>query len=177
MPDTGTIKINVKLIRYVFSSVNLKPVLSSQFNIIQFSHSVMSNSLQPHGLQHARLLCPSPTPRLYSNSCPSNQWCHPTTSSSVILFSSFLQSFQASGSFPVSQFFASGGQSIGASASASVLPMNIQELISFRMDYWICLQSKRLSRVISNTTVQKHLFFGTKLSLILLNTFNRRCGS
>ena len=126
MPDTGTIKINVKLIRYVFSSVNLKPVLSSQFNIIQFSHSVMSNSLQPHGLQHARLLCPSPTPRLYSNSCPSNQWCHPTTSSSVILFSSFLQSFPASGSFQMSQFILCG-PSIGASASTEVLSMDIQD--------------------------------------------------
>ena len=97
-----------------------------QFSSVQFSRSVVSDSLHPHGLQHARLPCPSPTPRACSNSCPSSQWCPPTISSSVIPFSSCLHSFPASGSFPVSQFFASDGQSIGASASASVLPMNIQ---------------------------------------------------
>ena len=103
---------------------------------VQFSHSVVSNSLQPRGLRHARLLCPSPTSRAYSNSHPSSQWDHPIISSSVIPFSSHHQSFPASGSFPVSQFFLSGGQSIGVSASASVLPMNIQDwLISFRMDW------------------------------------------
>ena len=102
---------------------------------VQFSHSVMSDSLQPHGLQHARPPCPSPTPGVYSNSCPLNWWCHPTISSSVIPFSSHLQSFPASGSFPVSQFFTSGGQSIGVSASASVLPVNTG-LISFRMDWF-----------------------------------------
>ena len=165
MSDTGTIKINVKLLRYVFSSVNLQPVLSSLFNIIQFSHSVMFNSLQPYGLQHTRLLCPSPTPGLYSNSCPSNQWCHSTTSSSVILFSSFLQSFPASGSFPVSQFSASHGQSIGVSASTSVLLMNTQDWSPLGWTSWISLRSKGLSRVFSNTTVQKHQFFSTQLSL------------
>ena len=121
----------------------------------QFSHSVMSNSLGPHGLQHARLPCPSPTPRACSNSCPSSQWCHPTISSSVVPFSSCLQSFPASGSFPMSQFFASGGQSTGVSASASVLPVNIQDWFPLGLTGWISLQSKGLSRVFSNTTVQK----------------------
>ena len=101
--------------------------LSSIWGSVQFSHSVVSNSLWPHGLQHVRPLCPSPTPRVYSNSCPLSRRCHPTISSSVIPFSSYLQSFPASGSFPTSQLFASGSQSIGASASASVLPMNIQD--------------------------------------------------
>ena len=131
---------------------------------VQFSLSVMSDSLRPHGLQHARLSCPSPTPRAYSNSCPSHQWCHPTISSSVIPFSSHLQSFPASGSFPMGQFFASGGQSIGASASASVLPMNIQDWFPLGLTGLISLQPKGFSRVFSNTTVQKHQFFGTQLS-------------
>ena len=129
----------------------------------QFSHSVMSNSLQPHGLQHARLLCPSPTPRHYSNSCPLSWWCHPTISSSVIPFSC-LHSFSASGSFPMSQFFASGGQSIGVSASTLVLPMNIQDWFPLGFAALI-LQSKGLSRVFSSTTAQKHQFFVTQLSL------------
>ena len=116
----------------------------------------MSNSLWPHGLQHARPPCPSPTPEACSNSCPSSRWCHPTISSSVIPFSSCLQSFLASGSFPRSQFFATGGQSIGASASASVLPMNVQDWFPWGLTSWISLQSKGLSRVFSNTTVQKH---------------------
>ena len=137
---------------------------SSQYSV-QFSRSVVSNSLWPHGLQHAKLPCPSPTPRVYSNSCPSSQWCHSTISSSVAPFSSPLQSFPASGSFSVSQFFASGGQSIGASASASVLPMNIHDWSPLGWTGWISLQSKGLSRVFSNTTVQKHQFFGTQLSL------------
>ena len=131
---------------------------------VQFSCSVMSNSLWPHGLQHIRPPCPSPTPRVYSNSCPSSLWCHPIISSSTVPFSSCFQSFRASGSFPVSQFFASGGQNIGASASASVLPMNIQDLFPLGWTGWISLQSKGLSRVFSNTTVQKHQFFGTQLS-------------
>ena len=114
----------------------------------------MSNSLRPHGLQHARPPCPSPTPRVYSDSCPLSRWCHPTISSSVIPFPSRLQSFPASGSFPVSQFFASGGQSCGVSASASVLPMNIQGWFPLGWTGWISLQSKELSRVFSNTTVQ-----------------------
>ena len=124
-------------------------------------------TLWPHGLQHAMLPGPSPTPRAYSNSCPSSQWCHPTISSSVIHFSSCLQSFPASGSFPVSQFFASGGQSIGASASASesVLPMNIQDWFPLGLTGLISFQSKGLSRVFSNTTVQKHQFLSAQLSL------------
>ena len=125
----------------------------------------MSDSLQPHGLQHARPPCPSPTPGVYSNSCPSSRWYHPTISSSVIPFSSHLQSLPASGSFPMSWFFASGGQSIRASASASVLPVNIQRWFPLGWTGWISLQSKGLSRVFSNTTVQKHQFFGTQLSL------------
>ena len=119
----------------------------------------MSNSLWPHGLQNTRFPCPSPTPRAYLNSCPLRQWCHPTISSSVIPFSSRLQSFPASGSFPVSQLFTSGGHSIGISASTSVLPMNIQDWFPLGWTGWISLQSKGLSRVFSNTTVQKHQFF------------------
>ena len=122
---------------------------------VQFSLSVVSTSLQTHGLQHARLPCPSPTPGPSSNSCPSSWWCHPTISSSVVPFFSCLQSFPASESFPKSQFFASGGQSIGVSASASVLPMNIQDWFPLGWTGWISLQSKGLSRVFSNTTVQK----------------------
>ena len=114
---------------------------------VQFSHSVKSNSLRSHGLQHARPPCPSLTPRVYSNSCPLSQWCHPTISSSVIPFSSCLQSFPASGSFPVSQFFALDGQSIGVSVLASVLPMNIQDWFPLGWTDWISLQSKGLSRV------------------------------
>ena len=102
---------------------------------VQFSHSVVSDSLRPHGLQHTKLLCPSPTPRACSNSCPWSWWCHPTTSSSVFPFFSCLQSFPASGSFPISQFFASSGQSIGASASASVLPMNIHDRFPLQLNY------------------------------------------
>ena len=131
---------------------------------VQFSHSVMSNSLRPHGLQHARLPCPSPAPRAYSNSYPSSQQYHPTISSSVIPFS-HLQSFPTSASFPMSQFFESGGQSIGVSASASLLPMNIQGYFPLGWTDWISLQSKGLSRVFSNTTVQKHQFFNVRLSL------------
>ena len=132
---------------------------------VQLSHSVVSNSLQSHGLQHARLPCPSPTPKACSNSCPSSRWCHPTIWSSVVPFSSCLQSFPASGSFPMSQFFAWGGQSIGVSASASGLPMNTQDWSPLEWTGWISLQSKGLSRVFSNTTVQKHQFFSTQLSL------------
>ena len=127
--------------------------------------SVASNSLWSHGLQHARLPCPSPIPRAYANSCPLSQWCHPTISSSVVPFSSCLQSFPASGSFPMSQFFLSGGQSIGISASTSVLPMNTQDWFPLGWTGWISLQSKGLSRVFSNTTVQKYRFFSAQLSL------------
>ena len=118
-----------------------------------------------HGLQHARFPCPLPTPKACSNSCPLSRWCHPTISSSVVPFSSCLQSFPASGSFPMSQFFTSGGQSTAASASASVLPMNIQNWSPLGWTGWISLQSKGLSRVFSNTTVQKHQFFGAQPSL------------
>ena len=126
--------------------------------------AMVAGTLLPHGLQHARLPCPSPTSGAYSNSCPSSQWCHPTISSSVIPLSC-LQSFPASGSFPMSQFFASGSQSIGVSATASVLPMNIQDWFPLGWTGWITLQSKGLSRVFSNTTFQKHQFFSTQLSL------------
>ena len=131
--------------------------------LVQFSHSVMSDSMQPLGLQYARPPCLSPTPRACSNSCPSSRWCHPTVSSSVVPFSSFLQSFPASGFFPVSQFFTSGGQSIGASASVSVLPMNIQDWFPLGWIGLISLQSKGLSRVFSNTTVQQHQFFSAQI--------------
>ena len=131
---------------------------------VQFSCSVVSDSLWPHGLQHARPPFPSPTPRVYSNSCPLSRWCHPTVSSSVIPFS-WLQSFPTSRSFHMSQFFASGGQNIGVSASPSVLPMNIQDWFPLGWTGWISLQSKGLSRVLSNTTVQKHQFFNAQLSL------------
>ena len=132
---------------------------------VQFSPSTMSNSLRPHGLQHATLPGPSPFPRTCSNSCPLSQWCHPTISYSVIPFSSCLQSFPASGTFPVSQFFTSGGQSIGVLASAPVLPMNyVQGWFPLGWTSWISLQSKELSRVFSNTTVQKQQFFGAQLS-------------
>ena len=137
---------------------------SSNTCSVQFSHSVVSDSLWPHGLQHARLPCSSPTLRAYTNSCPSSRWYHPTISSSVIPVSSLLQSFPASGSFPASQFFASGGQSIGVSASTSVLPMNIQDWFPLGLTGWISLQSKGLSRVFSNTIVQKHQFFSVQLS-------------
>ena len=132
---------------------------------VQFSRSIMSDSLRPHGLQHARLPWPSPTPEVYSNSCPLSRWCHPTISSSVVLFSSRLQSFPTSGSFQMSHFFASGGQSIGVSASASVLLMNTQDWSPLGWTGWISLQTKGLSRVFYNTTVQKHLFLGVWLYL------------
>ena len=125
---------------------------------VQFSHSAMFNSLWSHGLQHARPPCPSPTPGAYSNSCPLSRWCHPTISSSVIPFSC-PQSFPALESFQMSQFFTSGGQSIGVSSSTSVLPMNTQDWSLLGWTGWISLQSKGLSTVFSNTTVQKHQFF------------------
>ena len=126
---------------------------------VQFGRSVVSASLRPHGPQHAKPPCPSPTPGVYSNSCPLSWWCHLTISSSLVPFSSHLQSFPESGSYPMSQFFVSGGQRIGVSASASVLPMNIQDWFPSGWPGWISLQSKGLSRVFSNTTVQKHQFF------------------
>ena len=128
----------------------------------------MSDSLRPHGLQHTRLPCPSPTLGAYSNSCPSSEWCHATISSSVVPFSSCLQAFLASGSFPMSQFISSGGQRIGASASTSVLPMNIQDWSPLGWTGWISLLSKGLSSVFSNTTVQMYQLFGAQLFLVQL---------
>ena len=135
-----------------------------QFSSVRFSRSVVSDSLRPHESQHARLPCPSPTPGIHSDSRPSSRWCHPTISSSVVPFSSRLQLFPASGSFPMSQFFASGGQRIGTSVSASVLPMNIQDWFSLGLTGLIS-QAKGLSRVFPNTTVQKHQFFSAQPSL------------
>ena len=139
-------------------------VLQQWVSYLLFS-TVRSDSLWPHGLQHSRLPCLSPSPRACSNSCPSSQWCHPTISSSVIPFSSSLKSSPASGSFQMSQLFTSGGQSIGDSASESVLPINIQDWFPLGLTGWISLQSKGLSRVSSNTTVQKHQYVSTQLSL------------
>ena len=145
----------------------LKNMLIHSHTISQFSHSVVSDSLQPHESQHARPPGPdpSPTPGGYSNSCPLSCWCHPTLSSSVTPFSSRLQSFPASGSFQMRQLFSSGGQSIGVSVSASVLPMNVQDWFPLGWTDWISLLSKGLSRVFSNTTVQKHQFFSASFML------------
>ena len=134
------------------------------FSLVQFSRSVVFNSLRPHELQHARPPCSSPTPRVYSNSCPSSRWCHPAISSSVDPFSYCPQSLPASESFPMSQLFTWGAQSIGVSALASVLPKKSQDWSPSEWTAWISLQSKRLSRVFSNTTVQKHQFFSAQLS-------------
>ena len=135
-----------------------------RFSSIRFSCLVMSDSLRPHELQHARLPCPSPTPRVYPNSCPLSRWCHPAISSSVVPFSC-PQSFPESGSFQMSQHFASGSQSTGVSASTWALPMNTQDWSPLGWTGWISLQFKGLSRVFSNTTVQKYQFFCTQLSL------------
>ena len=150
--------------------VHLRKKLNSLFcvemSFVQFSSSVISDSSWPHEPQHTRPLCPSAAPGVYPNSCPlSDEWCHPTMSSSVIPFSTCPQSFTASGSFQMTQLFGSGGQSIGVSASTSVLPMNTQDLSPLGWTGWISLQSKGLSRVFSNTTVQKHQFFSAQLSL------------
>ena len=142
------------------------PFLSEMFkklnciSSVQFSRSVVSDSLRPHESQHSRPPCPSPTLGVYSNSCPLSRWCHPAIWSSVVPFSSCPQSLPASGSFPTSQLVAWGGQSIGVSASATVLPMNTQDWFPLGWTGWISLPSKGLSRVFSNTTVQKHQFFG-----------------
>ena len=135
------------------------------FSSVQFSRSVVFDSLPPHELQHARPPCLSPTPRVHPNPCPSSRWCHPAISSFVVPFSSCPQSFPASGSFQMSQLFASGGQNIGVSSSASVLPMDIQDWFPLGWTGSISLQSRGLSRVFSNTTVQKHQFFSTQPSL------------
>ena len=141
---------------------------------LQFSHSVMSDSLWPHEQQHARPPCPSPTPRVHPNPCPLSQWCHPTISSSVIPFSSCPQSFPASGFFQMSQLSTSGGPSTGVSASTSVLPMNTQDWSPLRWTGWISLQSKGLSRVFSNTTVQKHQFCTQGYYILTNGQFNKR---
>ena len=136
-----------------------------RFSSVHFSRSVMFNPLQPHGLQDARPLCSSPTPGVYPSSCPLSQWCHPTISSSVVHFSSSPQSFPASGSFPMSHLFASGAQSIRISASTLVLPMSIQDWSPLGWTGCISLLPKGLSRVFSNSTVQKHQFFRAQLFL------------
>ena len=151
---------NSLLQRSAIQCCSLQAIIS-----VQCSCLVVSDSLGPHGLQNIGPLCPSPTLRVYSNSCTLSQWCHPTITCSVIPFSSFPLSFPASGSFPVSQLFTSGGQSIGVSASALVLPMNIQDWFPLGWTSWISLLSKGLSRVSSNITVQKHQFFGAQLFL------------
>ena len=140
------------------------------YQFVQYSRPVMSDSLRPHRLQPTRLPCPSPTPRAYSNSCPYSGWCHPTILSSVVPFSSYLQSFPASESFPISQLFTSGIQSIEVSALASIFPMNIKDWFPLGWTGFISLQSKWLSRVFSSTTVKKHQFFSAQLSLIQLLT-------
>ena len=140
------------------------PPNTSPISSVQFSCSVVSNSLRPHELQHTRPPCPSPIPGVHSDSRPLSQWCHPAISSSVIPFSSCPQSLPASESFPMSQLIAWGGQSTGVSALASVLPMNTQDWSPLGWTGWISSQSKGLSRVFSSTTVQKHQFFGTQLS-------------
>ena len=159
---TGWISLQSKGLSRVFSNTTVQNmyylIINMAISSVQFSHSVVSDSLWPHGLQHTRLPGPSPTLGAYSNSCPSSQSCYPTISS-YVPFSSHLQCFPASGSFQMSQFFASGSQSIGVSASASVLPMNIKDWFPLGLTGWISLQSKGLSRVFSNTTVQKHQFF------------------
>ena len=182
--ETLTIVLQGQVLESEYHSLNLNTTVYQQWEIIclsflilkmcivttsassvQFSCSVMSDSLWPHELQHIRSPCPSPAPRVHPNPCPLSQWCHPTISSSVVPFSSCPQSFPASGSFQMNQLFTSGGQSTGVSASASVLPMNTQDWSPLGWTGWISLQSKGLSRVFSNTTVQKHHFFSTQLSL------------
>ena len=155
----------------------LNSTLSPKFSSVQFSHSGMSNSLGPHGLQHARLPCSSPITGACSNACAQSQWCHPTISSSVIPLSSCLQSFPTLGSFPMSQFFTSSNQSIRG--LASVLPMNIQDWFPLGLTGLISLQSKEFSRVFSNTTVQKHQLFGAHLfygpTLISIHDYWKKC--
>ena len=154
--------INYKIINLVLESVNFVNIPISS---VQFSRSVVSDSLRPHESQHARPPCPSPTPGVHPNSCPLSQWCHPAISSSLVPFSSCPQFLPASESFPMNQLFASDGQSTGVSASTPVLPMNTQDWSLLGWTAWISLQSKGLSRVFSNITVQKHQFFIAQLSL------------
>ena len=155
------------MVKMVSAAMTLKDAYSLEGKLwpssVQFSCSVVSDSLRLHESQHARPPCPSPTPGVHSDSCPSSQWWHPAISSSVVPFSSWPQSFPESDSFAMSQLFTWGGQNIGVSALASVLPKNTQDWSPLEWTGWISLQSKGLSRVFSNTTVQKHQFFGTQL--------------
>ena len=158
------------LLPLCFSSMNRSPFLFNLIcNSVQFSHSVVSDSLQPNGMQHVRPLCPLQTPRVYLNSCPLSEWCHTTISSSVIPFSSHLQSFLASGSFPMSQFSPSGGQSIGVWASASVLPMNTQDWSPLGWTGWISLQSKGLSRVLKHHSLKASILQHSAFSIVQLS--------
>ena len=162
-------RIHVSFSILVYSVCMLKNgIAGSSIQFSPFICSVVSDSLQPHRLQHIRPPCPSPTPRASSNSCQSSWWCHPIISSSVVPFSFLLQSFSASGSFQMSQLFTSGGQSIGVSASTLVLPMNIQDWFPLGWTGWISLQSKGLSRVSSTTTDQKHQFFSPHIVVLFL---------
>ena len=160
------IKNSLKSIKLLKMSAKLTNILPCppRRSSVQFSRSVVSDSLQPHESQHTRPPCPSPNPGVHSDSRPSSQWCNPAISSSVIPFSSCPQSLPASESFPMSHLFAWGGQSIGASASASVLPMNTQDWFPLEWTGWISLQAKGLSRVFYNTTIQKYQFFWAQLS-------------
>ena len=164
--EMASLKLNIQKWRswHLVASLHSKE-MGVKWKSVQFSRSVMSGSLQPHGPQHARPPCPSPTPGVYSNSCPVSQWCHPTSSSSVTPFSSRPQSFPASGSFQMSQVFTSGGQRTGVSVSASILLMNIQGWFLLGLTGWLSLQSKGLARVFSSTTIWKYQFFGTQPSL------------
>ena len=168
-PALGVWNLSHRITREILLLLEGKKVTFSwavaEGSSVQFSHSVVSDSLWSHGLQHARPPCPSPTPGVHPNLCPLSQWCHPIISSSVIPFSSCSQSFPESGSFPMSQLFTWGGQSIGVSASTSVLSMNTQDWSPLGWTGWISLQSKEPSRVFSNTTIQKHQFFTTQPSL------------
>ena len=161
--NKGVKQVSIKMFTFLFR-VQGALVLLPMFSSVQFSHSVMSDSFRHHESQHARPPCPSPTPGVHSDSRPKSQWCHPAISSSVIPFSSCAQSLPASESFPVSQLFTWGGQSTGVSALASVLPKNTQDWSPLEWTGWISLQFKGLSRVFSNTTVQKHQFFSAQLS-------------
>ena len=158
--QTLSTKVPNEDFKYLDAALN-----NTNLSSVQFSRSVVSDCLRPHAPQHARPPCPSPTSRVYLNSSPLSQWCHPTISSSVAPFSDCPQSFPASGSFQMSHFFTSDGWSIGVSASASVLPMNSLDWSPFRWTGWISLKPKGHSRVFSNTTVQKHKFFGAQFSL------------
>ena len=164
LQSKGPQSVGHGLVEWAYFNINTV-IFNLTISSVQFSHSVVSESLWPHESQHARPSCPSPTPGVYPNSWPLSQWCHPSISSSVIPFSFCLQSFPASGSFQMCQLFASDGQNIGVSASTSVLPMNTQDWSPLGWTSWISLQSKGLSRVFSNTTVQKHQFFSAQLSL------------